>query len=148
MQLQRSAELEQLAQESHEAYERGDAEWFSARMSAHDPIMFGSDPEEEMAGAKAIDAVFSEELANRDMYAFKRTPPRVIDARESGDIGWILTEQRWEFEDGSFLPVRGLTVVHREDGMWKAVAGVTAPAISNELLRPGSPITQAAQVSA
>ena len=92
--------------------------------------------------------VFEGELANRDQWEFKPTAPRVIDAREAGDIGWIVTESRWEFEDGSFLPVRGLTVLHREDGVWKYIAGVTAPAIPNELLRPGSPITQAAPVSA
>jgi SnoaL-like domain len=148
MQLQQSTELEQLAHEAHEAYERGDADWFSTRMSAHDPVMLGSDPEEEKAGAVAIDTLMSEELAHPDLYEFKRTPPRIIDAREAGDIGWILTESRWEFEDGSFLPVRGLTVLHREDGLWKLVAGVAAPAISNALLRPGSPILQAAQMSA
>jgi SnoaL-like domain len=139
-----SAELEQLAQESHAAWERGDKEWFEAHLSAHDPIMLGSAPEEEMVGADAINEITSEELANRDQYAFKPTAPRIIDARESGDIGWTVTESRWEFEDGSYLPVRGLTVLHREDGMWKLIAAVAAPAISNELLRPGSPIVRAA----
>ena len=110
--------------------------------------MLGSAPEEETAGTDAINAVTSEELANRDQWEFKPTAPRVIDAREAGDIGWIVTESRWEFEDGGFLPVRGLVVLHREDGVWKFVAGVTAPAIPNDLLRPGSPITQAAQASA
>ena len=90
----------------------------------------------------------SEEIAARDHWEFKSSAPRVIDAREAGDVGWIVSESRWEFEDGSFLPVRGLTVLHREGGVWKYVAGVTAPAIPNELLRPGSPVTQAAPVSA
>ena len=148
MQLQRSAELEALAQEARAAWERGDEDWFSTRLSSHDPVMLGSAPEEEMAGTDAINASTSEELANRDQWGFKTTAQRVIDAREAGDIGWIVSESRWEFEDGSFLPVRGLTVLHREDGVWKYIAGVTAPAIPNELLRPGSPITQAAQVSA
>ena len=148
MQLQRSAALEELAQEAHAAWERGDEDWFSTRLSAHDPILLGSAPDEEIAGADAINAITSEELANPDEYGFTRTAPRVIDAREAGDIGWIVTESRWEFEDGSFLPVRGLTVLHREDGVWKLIAGVTAPAIPNELLRPGSPITQATQLSA
>jgi SnoaL-like protein len=148
MPLQRSVELEQLAQEAHAAWKRGDEDWFSTRLSSHDPVMLGSAPEEEMAGADAINAITSEELANRDHWEFKTTPPRVIDAREAGDIGWIVSESRWEFEDGSFLPVRGLAVLHREDGVWKYIAGVTAPAVPNELLRPGSPITQAAKVSA
>jgi hypothetical protein len=148
MPLQPSAELEQLAQEAHAAWERGDHEWFKAHLSAQDPIMLGSAPDEEMAGADAIDEITSHEIANRDRYAFKPTAPRVIDAREAGDIGWTITETRWEFEDGSFLPVRGLTVLHREDGVWKLVAGVTAPAIPNELLRAGSPIAQPAHASA
>ena len=101
-----------------------------------------------MIGADAVTESTSEELANRDQYAFKATAPRIIDARESGEIGWVLTESLWEFEDGSYVPVRGLTVVHREDGVWKHIAGVTAPAISNELLRPGSPIAQPARATA
>ena len=117
-------------------------------MSAHDPIMLGSAPEEQMIGADAVTEGTTEELANRDQYAFKATAPTIIDAREAGEIGWMLTESRWEFEDGSYVPVRGLTVVHREDGVWKLIAAVTAPAISNELLRPGSPIAQPARATA
>ena len=144
MPVQPSSELAQLAQEAHAAWERGDQDWFKAHLSAHDPIMLGSAPEEEMVGADAVNEITSEELANRDQYAFKAAAPRIIDAREDGDIGWTLTESRWEFEDGSYVPVRGLTVLHREDGAWKLIAAVAAPAISNELLRPGSPIAQSA----
>ena len=144
MTVQPSSELEQLAQEAHAAYERGDDEWFKAHLSAHNPIMLGSAPDEQMIGADAVTESTTEELANRDQYAFKAMPPRIIDAREAGELGWVLTESRWEFEDGSYVPVRGLTVVHREDGGWKLIAAVTAPAISNELLRPGSPIAQPA----
>ena len=148
MPVQSSTELEQLAQDAHAAWERGDDEWFKAHLSAHNPIMLGSAPEEQMIGADAVTESTTEELANRDQYAFKATPPRIIDARESGEIGWMVTESRWEFEDGSYVPVRGLTVVHREDGVWKLIAAVAAPAISNELLRPGSPIAQPARASA
>ena len=148
MPVQPSSELEQLAQEAHAAYERGDDEWFKAHLSAHNPIMLGSDPDEQMIGTDAVTESTTEELANRDQYAFKAMPPRIIDARESGDIGWMVTEGRWEFEDGSYVPVRGFTVLHREDGVWKAIAGVAAPAISNELLRPGSPVTQPARAPA
>lgn len=148
MTVQPSTELEQLAQDAHAAWERGDDEWFKAHLSAHNPIMLGSAPEEEMIGADAVTEGTTEELSNRDQYAFKATPPRIIDARESGEIGWMVTESRWEFEDGSYVPVRGLTVVHREDGVWKLIAAVAAPAISNELLRPGSPIAQPARATA
>ena len=108
MTVQPSKELEQVAHEAHAAWERGDDEWFKAHLSAHDPIMLGSDPEEQLIGADAVTESTTEELANRDQYAFKVTAPRIIDARESGDIGWTLTESRWEFEDGSYVPVRGL----------------------------------------
>ena len=148
MELRRSAELEALADDARAAWERGDEGWFTTRLSAHDPVMLGSAPEEVTAGTDAINAMTSDELANRDEWEFKTTGQRVIDAREAGDIGWIVSESRWEFEDGSFLPVRGLTVLHREDGLWKYVAGVTAPAIPNELLRLGSPILQPAEVPA
>jgi hypothetical protein len=147
MPLQRSYELEQLAQEAHAAWERGDEEWFSAHLSADDPIVLGSAPEEEMRGTDAVNEATAKEIENRGAYAFKPTAPRVIDARESGDFGWALAENRWEFEDGSYIPVRGLTIFHREDGAWKAIVAVTAPAFSNELLRPGSPVTKTGQTN-
>ena len=143
MSVQRSPELEQLSREAHAAWDRGDHEWFKARLSSADPIMIGSAPEEQLVGADAVNEMTSEEIANRDQFAFTPTDPRIIDARESGDIGWTLTGSRWEFEDGSHIPVRGLTIFHREDGEWKAIVGIVSPAIPNELLRPGSPITQA-----
>lgn len=148
MPIQRSPELEQLTHEAHEAWQRGDEEWFRARLSSHDPVMLGSAPEEELRGTESVNEMMATEIANRDAHAFKPSPPRVIDARESGEFGWALAESRWEFEDGSHIPVRGLTIYHREDGAWKAIAGVTAPAFSNELLRPGSPVAQAATVPA
>ena len=148
MELRRSPELEELAHEAHAAWKRGDEAWFSERLSSHDPVMLGSAPDEETAGAEAINAMTSDEIAARDGWEFETMPPRVIDAREAGDIGWIVTEGNWQFEDGSFLPVRALTVLHREDGTWKYVAGVTAPAIPNELLRPSSPVMQAARLPA
>ena len=95
MTVQPSKELEQLAQEAHAAYERGDDEWFKAHLSAHNPIMLGSDPEEQSIGADAVTESTSEELANRDQYAFKSTAPRIIDAREAGELGWVVTESRW-----------------------------------------------------
>jgi hypothetical protein len=144
MGIQRSSELEQLVHDAQAAWERGDEEWFSARLSAHDPIMLGSAPDEDIRGADAVNEMTSTEMANRGSYGFKPSAPRVLDARESGDFGWALAENRWEFEDGSYVPVRGLTIFHREDGTWKAIVSVTAPAISNELLRPGSPVTQPA----
>jgi len=142
MGIQRSSELEQLAHEVHAAWERGDDKWFSAHLSSDNPIMLGSAPEEEMRGTDAVGVATAREIANRDSYSFKPTAPRVIDARESGDFGWALVGTRWEFEDGSYIPVRGLTIFHREDGVWKAIIGLTAPAFSNELLRPGSPVAQ------
>ena len=148
MTVQPSKELEQLAHEAHAAYERGDDEWFKAHLSAHNPIMLGSDPDEQMIGADAVTESTRRNSPTATSTRSRRCRSRVIDARESGDIGWMVTEGRWEFEDGSYLPVRGVTVVHREDGVWKLIASVAAPAISNELLRPGSPVTQPARASA
>lgn len=145
MAIQHSAELEQLVHDARAAWERGDEEWFGARLSDHDPIMLGSAPDEDVRGVDAVNEMTTTELASRGSWGFKPSAPRVLDARESGDFGWTLVEHRWEFEDGSYLPVRGLSIFHREDGTWKAIVSVTAPAISNDLLRPGSPVTQPAR---
>ena len=89
MTVQPSKELEQLAHEAHAAWERGDDEWFKAHLSAHDPIMLGSAPEEQMVGVDAVTESTSEELANRDQYSFKTTR-RGSSMRASREIsvGW------------------------------------------------------------
>jgi len=145
MDIERSPELEKLAEEAHAAWERGDSQWFADHLSPHDPIMFGSAPEEETRGAEAIGESAAAVFAERDAWPVRSVHRRVLDARRCGDIGWTLVESRWEFEDGSYLPVRGVTITHYEDGIWKAVVNLTAPAFSNDLIRPGSPILQPAE---
>ena len=47
-----------------------------------------------------------------------------------GDIGWTVTEGRWEFEDGSYLPVRGL---------WSCIARTASGSSSLGSQHPRSP---------
>lgn len=145
MQIEHSPELEQLTHESYDAWQHGDAAWLADHLSAEDPIMFGSAPDEEMRGSDAITEMTDKALAARASWPFKPTDRRIVDARECGDVGWSLIEQRWEFEDGSYLPTRGLTIWHREEGRWKMVVGLVAPAFSDDLLHAGSPIAQPAE---
>jgi hypothetical protein len=142
MQIERSSELEQLTQESYDAWDRGDAGWFADHLSTQDPIMFGSAPDEEMQGSEAIADATRKALAERESWPFKPTDRRVVDARQCGDLGWSLIESKWEFDDGTYVPTRGLTIWHREDGTWKMVLGLVAPAFANDLLHAGSPVTQ------
>jgi hypothetical protein len=58
-----------------------------------------------------------------------------------------VAEQKWEFEDGSYLPTRGLTIWHYEDSRWKMVVGLVAPAFSDDLVQAGSPVTQPAEAA-
>jgi hypothetical protein len=148
MDIERSPELEKLTEESYAAWERGDAQWYSDHLSSQDPIMLGSAPDEEMRGQQVINDATVAALAERDGWGFKSVQRRVLDARQCGDIGWTLTESRWEFEDGSYVPVRGLVIGHREDGTWKLVVGLTAPAVPNDLLSPGSPLLHPAETLA
>jgi hypothetical protein len=145
MQVERSPELERLTQESNEAWDRGDSGWFRDHLSRQDPIMFGSAPDEEMRGSETITEVMDKAMSDRESWPFKPKDRRVVDARECGDVGWSLVENKWEFEDGTYVPTRGLTIWHREDGDWKMVLGLVAPAFSNDLLRGGSPVTQRAE---
>src|SRR5436190_17113284 len=121
MDIERSPELERFAEEAHDAWERGDTRWYAERLSSQDPIMLGSAPEEEIRGAQAVGNALGAAVAERESLPFKSTRPRVLDARQCGDIGWTIGETEWEFEDGTSIAVRGLTILHREDGEWKAV---------------------------
>ena len=87
MPVQPSSELEQLAQEAHAAYERGDDEMVQGALVGPQSDHARLGPDEQMIGADAVTESTTEELANRDQYAFKAMPPRMIYARESGDIG-------------------------------------------------------------
>jgi ketosteroid isomerase-like protein len=147
MQIEHSPEIEQLTQEAHDAWARGDANWLADHISTEDPIMLGSAPDEEMRGTEPIADGMGKTLAARESWGFKPTGPRIIDARQCGDIGWSVTEQKWEFEDGSYLPTRGLTIWHYEDSRWKLVVGLAAPAFSNDLVQAGSPVTQPAEAA-
>jgi hypothetical protein len=145
MQIEHSPEIEQLTRESYEAWERGDADWLADHLSTEDPIMFGSAPGEELRGTDTINDATGKMLAARGSLPFSPGGRRAIDARQCGDIGWSVIEQKWEFEDASYVPTRGLTIWHYEDGAWKMVVGLVAPAISDDLIRAGSPVTQAAE---
>ena len=148
MPVQPSSELEQLAQEAHAAYERGDDEWFKAHLSAHNPIMLGSDPDEQMIGADAVTESTTEELANRDQYAFKAMPPRIIDARSRDrSVGRSPNPGGSSRTAATSPSVDSRSCIERT-ASGRPIAGVAAPAISNELLRPGSPVTQPARAPA
>jgi hypothetical protein len=148
MQIEHSPEIEQATQESYDAWDRGDAAWFTERVSTADPIMFGSAPGEEISGAEPINDATAAMLAARGSWPFKPSGRRVVDARQCGDIGWSVIEQKWEFEDGSYVPTRGLTIWHYEDRAWKMVVGLVAPTFSDDLLHAGSPVTQRAEAVA
>ena len=147
MQIERSSELEQLTQESYDAWDRGDAGWFAAHLSTEDPIMLGSAPDEEMRGSEGIRDATVKALEARESWPFKPTDRRIVETRRCGDVGWSLVETKWEFEDGSYVPTRGLTIWHREDDDWKMVLGLVAPALSDDLLHAGSPVTQRAKAA-
>jgi hypothetical protein len=66
----------------------------------------------------------------------------VVEAYQAGDVGWIVTQGRFTFEDGSWTANRVVSVVVRdgEDGEWKTVLTASQLLVPNELLQPGSPL--------
>ena len=107
----------------------GDSEWFKAHLSAHNPIMFGSDPKEKATGSDAVMEITRRNSPTATAMRLSR-PLRQSSMRASQET-LVGRSPNPGFEDGSYVPVHGLTILHREEGVWKLIAAVAAPAIAN-----------------
>ena len=50
---------------------------------------------------------------------------------------------RIRYDDGSEIPLRTTTVLHRSEGDWKIVQTMASVPVPEDLLEPGSPIAEA-----
>ena len=78
-----------------------------------------------------------------------RHEPGEHEAYESGDAGFIVSEGKFVFDDGSHIPTRTVTVVARDSDGWKMIGhffAVTPSHLSVALRFPytgGKPVSQA-----
>jgi len=140
MPIRRSTELVEYAKAAHKAFEERDNDWFEKHTASGDVIAFGTDPEEIFRGRAAVLGLTADEVAEINERAGIKVEFDEPEAYEAGDAGWILTHGRFVLSDGASIPVRSLTFVVREDGVWKAGVSGISVVVRNELLTPGSPL--------
>jgi hypothetical protein len=142
--IERSPEVEQSMREAFAMMQRGDIEGLVARTSSQPGVMMiGSDPTEWYAGREAIEGMARDAAAGgSDM------PTSALDEIEGyrdGDLGFANIRGTWSM-GGSSVPFRLTTVVHLEDGAWKAVQSHASIGVPNEEMM--NPMFQAAGAAA
>jgi hypothetical protein len=142
--IERSPEVEQSMREAFAMMQRGDIEGLVARTSSQPGVMMiGSDPTEWYAGREAIEGMAREAAAGGS-----EMPTSTLDEIEGyrdGDLGFANIRGTWTM-GGSSVPFRLTTVVHLEDGVWKAVQSHASIGVPNQEMM--NPMFQAAGAAA
>jgi uncharacterized protein YciI len=124
VEVKRSPELEELAEESRRRYRAGDTAWFDERIADGELLMVGTAPGEEWRGRDAIMALnleTAETMNEQAGFVFEDEPEVRREAYEAGDTGWVITHHDFPLADGSRLPGRGITLFARDSDQWKIV---------------------------
>jgi SnoaL-like protein len=144
MAIERAPELEKLAEETFEAYKRGDIEAIERTTSRHESsTAVGTDPTEVWHGFDEIIENLRTEIASQGEEAGFESVQIERRGYREGDTGWVSIEGKFRLADGTEIPTRGLAVLHREDGEWKYVHYLYSVAVPNSALEAGSPIAEA-----
>ncbi len=138
MAIERAPEIERLLEESRRAFRSGDVETMSRMTSRHpSALVIGTDPAEVWRGHDAIvTALEAETRASGD-----RGPefiPGEATAYSDGDVGWAIQFGAFRLTDGTEIPTRSMSVLHREDGEWKFVQACASLGVPNSALEAGS----------
>ena len=120
-----SPELEQLARDAHAAFLAADESFFERHEARSDPalLIIGTDANEWSAGAEEIKG--SRDAAQADDRSGMQFHHDTIQSYEQGDVGWTYIRGRIE-RDGHSVVLRGTSILHRENGVWKLVHSHTS----------------------
>jgi hypothetical protein len=145
--VKRSPELEAFAGDARRRFIAGDAAWFQRTTAEGEVTSFGTAPEEQSRGRDAVLALTLDELramnadAGLEMADPNQIDDDVIEAYEAGDAGWIVTHSRITMDDGSWVPLRVITIAVRDpEAGWQTVLSASQLVVPNDLLQPGSPL--------
>jgi SnoaL-like domain len=151
--IRRSPELEEFAREARRRFMAGDDVWFDQNTAHGEVTSFGTAPDEQSRGREEVLALTNEQIREMNAAAglaledVEELEDSHVEAYEAGDTGWIVTQDRFTLDDGSWVANRVVTVVVRDgdgDG-WKGVLTASQLLVPNELLVPGSPLLNPAE---
>jgi ketosteroid isomerase-like protein len=128
---QNSPELEQLARDAHAAFLAEDHAFYERHEARSDPalLIIGTDANEWSAGADAVKR--SHDAAQTDDRSGMQFSQDTIQSYEEGDVGWTYIRGRIE-RDGRSVVVRGTSILHRENGVWKLIHSHTSIGVPND----------------
>jgi SnoaL-like protein len=134
--IERSPEVEQSMRDAFAMMQRRDIEALMARTSSQPGvIMIGSDPDEWYAGRDAIEAM-ARDAGGGEGAEMPTSTMDEIEGYRDGDLGFANVRGTWTM-GGTSVPFRLTTVVHLEDGEWKAVQSHASIGVPNsEMMNP------------
>jgi SnoaL-like domain len=148
MEVRRSAELEELAEEGHQAFLRHDDDWMAAHTADGEVVSFGTDPAEIWRGREEVLGLTTEQIEELNAQAGLRYEREGVEGYEIGDAGFVISHGRFVLADGTGFATRGISFMVKDGDTWKTIAGGMSLLVRNELLTEGSPLAQAATTTA
>jgi hypothetical protein len=144
MAIERAPELERFAEEGYQAYRRGDVDFIERTLSHDDAVLVvGTDPDEVWSGHNQVIDALRTDIATMSEEGAPESIHRDRVGYHEGDVGWVYNDGAFRLSDGTEIPTRGLSVLHRENGEWKYVQSLFSIAVPNSALRAESPLAQA-----
>lgn len=144
MLVRRSEELERLAVEGRQAFERRDEEWRAQHTADGEVVAFGTDPHEIWRGRDAVLGLTSAEVMETNDDLGLKYEEESVEGYEAGDAGFVITHGRFVLADGSAFPTRSVMFLIKEGESWKSVCGGLSLVVRNELIAAGSPLAETA----
>jgi ketosteroid isomerase-like protein len=127
---ERSPEIEQVLRDTLDAMVRSDVDEIGRRTSRDACVLsIGSDASEWAEGYDEIMRLFRESTPEGELGV--RVGLDDVKGFREGSVGWAAGHGYFEME-GRRVPVRLTTVLHQEDGDWKAVQSHASIAVPNE----------------
>jgi ketosteroid isomerase-like protein len=143
MAIERAPEVEAIVREANDAWHRGDVEALERMTSRSDAVlMVGTDATEIWRGPEqAIEGLH--QALDEAEGGGPRSRTEDVTAYRAGDVAWTFEVGVFTVEDGSGVPFRTVSILHREDGEWKYVQSVASLSVPNSAwTEPSSPLVE------
>jgi len=129
--MQESEEIRAVMMRYYEAISNADLEAMKRMFSRQDGVLLiGTDPNEWWPGYDKVVEIWQAQFeAMGSGFPVKSTG---LHALSAGNVGWAADRPIFVFPDGTEMPFRITTVLHKEPDGWKVVMSHASFGVSNE----------------
>ncbi len=129
--MENSSEIKAVMQKIYQAMSNGKAEEFEKLLSQEvGTLVIGTDPREWWNGYEVINRFFGQQIM--EMGGTMQIVGSDIEAYSEGSVGWSADRATIALNDGTKIPFRGTSVLHREGDNWKLVQWHVSVGAANE----------------